>query len=153
VIVEGYLDVIALHQAGYENIISPMGTALTEHHLYLLKRFTHKIILALDPDAAGDKATLRGLHVARQAMDREQDPVFDARGLLGYEARLQADIRVSTLPDGLDPDEVVNRDRAEWEKILAEAKPVVIHVMDTLAAGRNLDDPKIKTEIAPRYCH
>ncbi len=98
VIVEGYLDVIALHQAGFENVVSPMGTALTEHQLYLLKRFSRRIILALDPDAAGDKATLRGLQIARQAMDHEQDPVFDARGLLGYEARLQADIRVTTLP-------------------------------------------------------
>ena len=82
VIVEGYLDVIALHQAGFSNAVSPMGTALTEHQLYMLKRYTRRIILALDPDAAGDKATIRGLEVARQAFDREQDPVFDARGLL-----------------------------------------------------------------------
>jgi DNA primase len=61
------------------------------------------MVLALDPDTAGDKATLRGLQIARQALDREQDPVFDARGLLGYEARLQADIRVTTLPPGMDP--------------------------------------------------
>jgi DNA primase len=53
VIVEGYLDVIALHQAGYENVVSPMGTALTEEQLRLLKRFTRKIVLALDPDTAG----------------------------------------------------------------------------------------------------
>ena len=67
VIVEGYLDVIALHQAGYENVVSPMGTALTEHQLRLLKRFTRRIILALDADAAGEKATLRGLELgARQ---------------------------------------------------------------------------------------
>ncbi len=148
VIVEGYLDVIALHQAGYTNAVSPMGTALTEHQMYLLKRFSHRVVLALDPDAAGDKATLRGLQIARQAMDREQDPVFDARGLLGYEARLQADIRVTTLPVGMDPDEVVNRDPKEWEQIVEMARPVVMHVMDTLAIGRDLDDPKVKTEIA-----
>jgi DNA primase len=148
VIVEGYLDVIALHQAGFENVVSPMGTALTEHQLYLLKRYSRRIILALDPDAAGDKATLRGLQIARQAMDHEQDPVFDARGLLGYEARLQADIRVTTLPAGMDPDEVVNRDPQEWQRILENARPVVVHVMETLAAGRDLDDPKIKNEIA-----
>ena len=148
VIVEGYLDVIALHQAGFANTVSPMGTALTEHQLYLLKRFSRRIVLALDPDAAGDKATLRGLQTARQAMDREQDPVFDARGLLGFEARLQADIRVTTLPEGLDPDEVVNRDPKEWGRILENARPVVEHVMETLAAGRNLDDPKVKSDIA-----
>jgi DNA primase len=148
VIVEGYLDVIALHQAGFTNAVSPMGTALTEHQLNLLKRLSRNIILALDPDAAGDKATLRGLQVARQSMDREQDPVFDARGLLGYEARLQADIRVTTLPEGMDPDEVANRDPKEWERLVAGARPVVIHVMETLASGRDLEDPKVKTEIA-----
>ena len=110
--------------------------------------FQPRIVLALDPDAAGDKATLRGLQVARQAMDHEQDPVFDARGLLGYEARLQADIRVTTLPPGMDPDEVVKRDPQEWERIVENARPVVMHVMETLAAGRNLDDPKVKNEIA-----
>ena len=139
VIVEGYLDVIALHQAGFDNAVSPMGTALTEHQIHLLKRFTRRIVLALDPDAAGDKATLRGLQVARQSMDHETEPVFDARGLLGYEARLQADIRVTTLPAGMDPDEVVNRDPQEWQRIVENAKPVVMHVMETLAAGRNLE--------------
>jgi DNA primase len=148
VIVEGYLDVIALHQAGFTNVVSPMGTAITEHQLYLLKRFSRRIVLALDPDLAGDKATLRGLQTARQAMDRENDPVFDARGLLGFEARLQADIRVTTLPEGLDPDEVVSRDPNEWEQIVENARPVVIHVMETLATGQNLDDPKVKSDIA-----
>jgi DNA primase len=148
VIVEGYLDVIALHQGGFPNAVSPMGTALSEHQLNLLKRYSRRIVLALDPDAAGDKATLRGLQIARQAMDRESDPVFDARGLLGHEARLNADIRVTTLPEGLDPDEIVNRDPAEWERIVQEARPVVIHVMETLAAGMDLNDAKAKNALA-----
>jgi DNA primase len=148
VIVEGYLDVIALHQAGFANAVSPMGVALTERQLLLLKRFSQRMILALDPDAAGSQATLRGLQVARQSLDREQEAVFDARGLLGYEARLQADIRVAALPEGLDPDEVALRDPQEWQRIVETARPVVIHVMETLAAGRNLNDPKAKREIA-----
>ncbi|HLA99144.1 MAG TPA: DNA primase [Anaerolineales bacterium] len=148
VIVEGYLDVIALHQAGFTNVVSPMGTALSEHQLYLLKRFTRSFVLALDADAAGAQATLRGLQVARQSLDREHDPVFDARGLLGYEARLNADIRVTTLPAGQDPDEIVNRDPQEWERILKNSKPIVAHVMETLAAGRDLDDPRQKDEVA-----
>ncbi len=148
VIVEGYLDVIALHQAGYETAVSPMGTALTDHQFHMLKRYTRNIVLALDPDAAGDKATLRGLEIARETLDHDTDPVFDARGLLGYEARLRADIRVTTLPDGKDPDDVVNEDPQTWEKILADAKPVVMHVMDTLSANRDIRDPKVKVEIA-----
>jgi DNA primase len=148
VIVEGYLDVILLHQAGFTNTVSPMGTALTEDQVRMLKRFTRKIILALDADAAGEKATLRGLDVARQAMDHGDEVAFDARGLLHHEARLQADLRVTTLPPGMDPDEVVLRDPEEWKAIIAAAQPVVIHVMETLARGRNLDDPKVKSEVA-----
>jgi DNA primase len=148
VIVEGYFDVIVLHQAGYENVVSPMGTALTEDQLRLLKRFTRRIVLALDPDAAGQKAVLRGLDAARQAMDREGELGFDARGLLRNEARLQADLRVASIPDNLDPDEIVARDRDEWARLIENAKPIVTHVMDTLAAGQNLNDPKVKNQIA-----
>jgi DNA primase len=148
VIVEGYLDVIALHQAGYENVVSPMGTALTEDQLRLLKRSTRRIVLALDPDAAGQKAVLRGLDAARSAMDREGELGFDARGLLKNEARLQADLRVATMPDGLDPDEIVARDKEEWKRLIENAKPIVTHVMETLAVGQNLNDPKTKNQIA-----
>ena len=148
VIVEGYLDVIALHQGGFTNTVSPMGTALTEDQLRLLKKFTRRIVLALDADAAGEKATLRGLEVARQTMDRGEELGYDPRGLLRHEGRLQADLRVTTLPPGMDPDEVVLRDPQEWKRILENAKPIVIHVMETLANSRNLEDPKAKSEIA-----
>ncbi len=148
VIVEGYLDVIALHQAGYENVVSPMGTALTEDQLRLLKRFTRKIVLALDPDTAGQKAVLRGLDAARQAMDREGEFGFDARGLLRNEARLQADLRVASLPDNLDPDELVARNREEWARLIENAKPIVTHVMETLTAGQDINHPKVKNQIA-----
>lgn len=148
VIVEGYMDVIALHQAGYANAVSPMGTALTEQQLRLLKRLTRRIVLALDADAAGNKATLRGLDVARRTLDRETELVYDPRGLLRHEARLQADIRVSTLPEGLDPDEVVQKDATDWPKLLEAARPIVEHVMLRLAEDRDLEDPKTKTEIA-----
>lgn len=148
VIVEGYLDVIALHQAGYENVVSPMGTALTEDQLRLLKKFSRRIVLALDPDTAGQKAVLRGLDAARQAMDREGELGFDARGLLKNEARLQADLRVASMPEGLDPDEIVARDPEEWKRIIESARPVVTHVMETLAAGQDLKDAKVKNRIA-----
>ena len=168
VIVEGYLDVIALHQHGFANAVSPMGTALTGDQLRLLKRRTRRIVLALDPDDAGLKAVERAKEVGRETLDREFDVsdkrvLFDsirssgrfagmdlnrARELLGHEARLQADIRVATLPDDLDPDDVVNRNPDEWGRLIENAKPIVIHVMETLAAGRNLDDPKTKSEIA-----
>jgi DNA primase len=148
VIVEGYLDVIALHQCGFNNVVSPMGTALTEDQLRMLKRLTRRIVLALDPDAAGQKATLRGLEMARQTMDHTSELAFDARGLLRNEARLEADLRVTTLPEGQDPDEIVLRDAQEWARIVEAARPIVVHVMETLATGRDLEDPKVKSEIA-----
>jgi len=121
---------------------------LTEHQLRLLKRFTRRIVLALDPDAAGQKAVLRGLDAARQAMDRQGELGFDARGLLREEARLQADLRVAAIPDGLDPDEIVARNKEEWAKLIEKAKPIVTYVIETLAAGQNIIDPKVKNQIA-----
>jgi len=55
---------------------------------------------------------------------------------------------VTTLPEGLDPDDVVLHDPEAWKRIVEEAKPIVVHVMESLAAGHNLDDPKAKSEIA-----
>ena len=150
VLVEGYMDVMAAHQAGFENVISPMGTALTEAQLRLIKRHSKRIVLALDPDSAGNAATLRGLELAREALDREGEAVFDARGLVRYESRLQADLRVASLPEGKDPDEVVLHAPEEWRKIIADAPPVVLHVLQTLTRNQNLNDPKIKAMIAAR---
>ncbi len=148
VIVEGYMDVIGLHQAGFTNAVSPMGTALTEAQFQLVKKMTSNIILALDPDAAGQKATLRGLETARKAMDMGEQLSFDSRGLLKIERFLKADIRVTTLPDGKDPDEIVLENPEAWRKIIKEAKPLVNHVMDSLAEGQDLADPKVKRTIA-----
>lgn len=154
VIVEGYLDVIVLHQGGFTNTVSPMGTALTEDQLRMLKKYARRIVLALDADAAGEKATLRGLEVARQAMDRtaeissDASGIFNARGLVRTEGRLQADLRVTTIPAGMDPDEVVLRSPEEWTEILRKAQPIVVHVMEALAASQDLDDAKVKADIA-----
>jgi len=81
-------------------------------------------------------------------MDREGELGFDARGLLRNEARLQADLRVASMPDNLDPDEIVARDPSEWARLIENAKPIVTHVMETLAVGQDLKDPKTKNQIA-----
>jgi DNA primase len=148
VIVEGYMDVIGLHQAGFANAVSPMGTALTEQQLRLLKRYSRRIVLALDADLAGSQATLRGLTVAREAFDRSPDPVFDARGLVSHEGRLDAEIRVITLPEGTDPDEVVVEDPQAWPQLLENSKTVVEYVLGVLSADRDIEDPKTKADIA-----
>ena len=148
VIVEGYMGVIGPYQHGFRNIVAQMGTALTEYQLQILKKYTDKIILALDSDAAGQKATLRGLQIARQSLDRTPEMIFDARGLLHQEGRLKADIRVLTLPEGKDPDDVTHQDPDLWKQLIKSAQPVVAHVMDTLAANQDLNDPKVKSDIA-----
>jgi DNA primase len=148
VIVEGYMDVIGLHQAGFSNAVSSMGTALTETQLRQLKRYSRRIVLALDADAAGVQATLRGLDVAREALDREADPVFNARGLVRHEGRLDADLRIVSMPDDLDPDEVVAEDPSAWTEILSGAETIVDYVLNVLASEHDLDDPKGKAEVA-----
>jgi DNA primase len=148
IIVEGYLDVMQAHQAGFGNVVAQMGTALTEEQLNLLKRYTKRFILALDADAAGARATLRSLEVARETLDRTTDVRFDARGLVRQEGRLQADIRVVTLPPGNDPDKIIRTDAAAWPKLVAQAKPVVEYVISVITQTLNLDDAKGKTAAA-----
>ncbi len=148
VIVEGYMGVIGPYQYGFRNIVAQMGTALNEYQLRVLKKYTDKFIIAMDSDLAGQKATLRGLQIAREALDRTPEMVFDARGLLHQEGRLKADIRVLTLPPGMDPDDVTTQDPDLWRSLISDAKPVVAHVMNALAQGQDLDDPKVKSAIA-----
>jgi DNA primase len=147
VIVEGYMDVIQAHQYGFHDVVAQLGTALTEENLKQLMRHTKRVILALDPDAAGQAATMRGLDVAREALEPEWEPVFDARGLLGVEARLTADIRVLTLPKGHDPDDLIRSDPARWAELVDQAVPLVEHYMQTLMRGQDLADPKVKGQL------
>lgn len=147
VVVEGYMDVMQAHQAGFSDVVAQLGTALTEANLRRLVRYTRRIILALDPDTAGQAATMRGLDVAREALEPEWEPVFDARGLVSLEARLSADIRVLTLPMGKDPDDLIRQDPARWAVLVDEAVPLVEHYMQTLMKGQDLADPKVKAEL------
>ena len=127
VIVEGYMDVIIPYQEGVRNVVAVMGTALSEAHINVLKRLTSTLVLALDPDAAGLAAVERGTDVARRALPRHVVPVIQPSGLVRYEERLDAEIRIMTLPDGMDPDELVLDDRARWDQLVVDALPVAEH--------------------------
>jgi DNA primase len=146
VIVEGYMDVLMAHQHGINNVVAQMGTALTEAQLKRLKRHTQHFVLALDSDTAGDQATLRGLDVARQVMDREVVPVPTPRGLIRFEDRLAADIRIVSLPAGRDPDEVIRESPSRWAQLLAQAKPVMDYYFDVFTADLDLSTAQGKTE-------
>jgi DNA primase len=147
VIAEGYMDVIQAHQAGYRNVVAQMGTALTEAQLRQLQRYSKRIVLSLDPDAAGVQATLRGVDVARDALEKEWQPVFDPRGLVGYEGRLGAEIRVLQLPGGKDPDDVIREDPGRWRQLVEEAVPVVDFYLDLLSDDMDPDDTKAKAQV------
>lgn len=147
VIVEGYMDVMMGWQIGFRNIIAQMGTALTEQQLNVLKRYTRRFVIALDSDAAGMQATMRSLEVARETLDREVEVRFDARGLVRHEGRLKADIRVLTLPEGMDPDRLLRHDAALWPQLVEKARPIVAYVVETLTASVDLDDAKAKADV------
>lgn len=150
VIVEGYMDVIGTWQAGYRNVVAQMGTALTREQLQLLQRYTKRFVIALDADAAGVKATLRSLEVARGSLDREVEVRFDAPNLVRHEGRLQADIRVVTMPEGEDPDSLVRHDKGAWPKLIDQARPIVEYVVGVLTQAQDVNDPKVKAAVARR---
>lgn len=150
IIVEGYMDVLACHQAGEDNVVASMGTALTEPQIRQLRRYTSTIVLALDADAAGQAATLRGLSQARDALDREWVPVLTATGLVRHEARLAVDLRVMTLPAGQDPDDVVRTDANLWRELVNSAQPVVDYYFELARGELDLATAQGKSEAVER---
>jgi DNA primase len=102
VLVEGYMDVLALHQHGFTRACAPLGTALTPEHAALLKRYADGVVLVFDPDSAGSAASLRGAAVLLE------------RGL---------SVRIATVPGDLDPDELLLKGGpAAFEAVLAAAR-------------------------------
>ncbi len=142
VVVEGYMDVLAAHQRGFRNVVASLGTAISEDQLRLLKRFTKNIVLALDPDVAGAEATLRGLDVARESLDRVPVPVPTWRGYIRYEQRLDANLRIATLPPGKDPDDLLREDPQEWARRVAAATPVVDYYLQAVLSRADLASPR-----------
>ena len=142
VVVEGYTDVITAHQYGENNVVASMGTALTEKQVKLLKGLTKRLAFALDPDAAGDAATLRGIEVARRALERER---LEMPTLLGTTSRLKAQMRIISLPQGKDPDEVIREDPQSWKQLVDEGLPLVEHVIRVVASRLDLTRPEGKS--------
>ncbi len=105
IIVEGYFDVIALHQAGLHNVVATLGTALTPEHVQLIRRFVSKVVLLFDPDAAGVRAALRSLDL------------FVNSGL---------SVTVVSLPQGDDPDTFVRKYGVERFVVLQDTAPSLL---------------------------
>jgi DNA primase len=121
VIVEGYTDALMAHQAGFDNVVASLGTALTPGQVALLTRYASRIVLAYDVDAAGEKAGGAGMTALVGLIGELQK---DTSGV-----KLE-DVRVARLPDGKDPDEVVRESPAVWEAAVAKAKPLLEYLID-----------------------
>jgi DNA primase len=132
VIVEGYTDVMAAHQAGFANVVASLGTALTHGQIELATRYADGVALAYDVDLAGEAATQRGL--------LEE---------LGPDQSVSR-VRVVRIPAGKDPDELIRTDPDAWRRAVAEAKPVIEYFIDRNAADVGLDSVAGKRELTGR---
>ncbi len=144
VIVEGYMDVVVPHQEGFANVVASLGTALTEQQLALLRHYTGTIVLALDADAAGQAATLRGLEVARQALAARRRPVPGPATRSGYLALSSGQIKIAVLAGGKDPDEIVRENPQAWQQLITSAVPMMEHKLAVELARVDLRDPQSK---------
>ncbi len=128
VIVEGYMDVIQAHQAGYADVVAQMGTAMTEPQLRLVApRFAKRIVLALDADDAGQNAARRSLEVARDALARD------------YAGKLAIDIGILRVPAGKDPDDYLRESPQGWASLVDQAQGVADFVIDMETASLPAD--------------
>ena len=119
IMVEGYMDVISLYQAGIKNCMASMGTALTMQQARLLKRYADKVYISYDGDFAGQKATMRGLDI------------LYGEGL---------SVKVVSVPGGKDPDEYVREfGKRGYMDLLSQAKPLFEYKLDKLAENYDLN--------------
>jgi DNA primase len=125
VIVEGYTDVMAAHQAGFENVVASLGTALTAGQVELANRYADAVALAYDVDLAGEAATQRGL-------------VEELQGVVNK-------VRVIRIPAGKDPDELIRTDPEAWRTAVADAEELIPYFMRRGAEGLDWRNPSSKS--------
>ena len=144
VIVEGYMDAIAAHQAGFKNVVAQMGTALTEYQVDEIRRLTGKMTMALDQDKAGQTATLRSLDVIaenfRTKASRQQNSDGSAQAA-------DPDPRIIVMPPGQDPDEVIHRSPSDWQKLVDSAIPAITFRTDSAVENGDVSTPQGKAQI------
>ena len=132
VIVEGYTDALMAHQAGFDNVVASLGTALTPGQVALLTRYAKKIALAYDVDAAGEKAGTFGAQALESLIGQ----------LAAADTGVELDeVRVVRLPDGKDPDEVVREAPDRWREEVRTAEPIVDYLIDFHARQVDLKTP------------
>ncbi|HEX6290307.1 MAG TPA: DNA primase [Herpetosiphonaceae bacterium] len=150
VVVEGYVDVLMAHQAGFANVVAPMGTALTAEQVGIVKKLTRSVYLALDADAAGTNATLKGLQTLRENMDSTVVPVPTPQGYIRWERELDGVIKIIALPPGRDPDEVIRANPDDWRALVAAAQPLMVYYLDQLTDDLDLRSAKGRADAVER---
>ncbi len=130
IVAEGYMDVIALSEAGFPATVAALGTAITEHHLRMLWRVAPEPILALDGDTAGIRAAMRVIDIALPLLEAGQS------------------LRFAIMPEGLDPDDVLKQQgTAAMQKLLDEAIPMVQLLWRRETEGKTFDSPERKAAL------
>lgn len=125
IVTEGYMDVMALHQAGFDTAVASMGTAFTYQQAKAIKNYTNNVYVSFDGDSAGQKATMRGL-----------DILFES-GL---------NVKVVSLPDELDPDDLIKqRGKGAYEKLLKEALTLTAFKLKVLKSDYDMTTPDGKS--------
>jgi DNA primase len=126
ILCEGYMDVIAMHQAGFTNAVASLGTAFTSEQAVILRRYTDEVLLTYDSDQAGVKAALRAIPMLRDA---------------GINAR------IVHMEPYKDPDEFIKGlGSEEFEKRMAEAQNAFLFEIDVLRKSYDISDPEQKTK-------
>lgn len=138
IIVEGYMDVISMYQAGLKNVVATLGTALTEKQMTLASRYAEELILFYDSDRAGQEAAVRGLRLLMAKM--------------ASQSTLQVRLSVGRVPDGKDPDQFIREHGAEaFRRVAADAAPVMAYLIGVAETQSTIDgrfDPRVYQEMA-----
>jgi DNA primase len=150
VIVEGYVDVIMAHQYGFRNVVAPLGTALTPQHVDSIKRLARRVYLALDADAAGIRAAIKGVQTLQDQADGELVAITSPHGVVGLQRSQSVEIRVIALPEGQDPDEVIQGDPAMWQRLVDDAQPAMEFYIRALTSDLELGSARGKAQAVER---
>ena len=145
VVVEGYMDAIRAHKHGYSNVVASMGTALTSYQVDQIKVMAENVIMALDSDAAGQQATIRNLDSSWKVFQNGAVAKRNSRDIL--RSSKNPVIKIASMPNGEDPDDVINRSTEEWDKIVEHAKPMFSFLMESLGDMHGKDDARSKTQL------
>ena len=141
VIVEGYMDAIAAHERGFNNVVASMGTSLTSEQVRDLSKISNHHVLALDSDVAGQEATLRSLETSWRIFDggesRKPERLF---------ARKPMQLKIAILPYGKDPDDFI-RSGGDWKDLILGAIPVVEYLISAVSDRFELNSPGSKNKV------